>query len=138
LQIAHTQGLVKSLRGSAQAGTNPAFRERFPDAPSTVQEVFAFAERKLSGAKRRKVLLAAKGVRGKGGSLLSAPQHTVTPERGARAGLSGPEHLNVMHGQEKAPRSPNLNAYAERFVRSIKESCLDRMIFFGRLIAQRN
>ena len=29
------------------------------------------------------------------------------------------------------PRSPNLNAYAERFVRSIKESCLDRVIFFG-------
>src|ERR1700747_2154901 len=29
------------------------------------------------------------------------------------------------------PRSPNLNAHAERFVRSIKESCLDRMILFG-------
>ena len=29
------------------------------------------------------------------------------------------------------PRSPNLNAYAERFVRSMKESCLERMIFFG-------
>ena len=29
------------------------------------------------------------------------------------------------------PRSPNLNAYAERFVRTIKESCLERMIFFG-------
>jgi putative transposase len=29
------------------------------------------------------------------------------------------------------PRSPNLNAYAERFVRSIKEECLDRMIFFS-------
>jgi len=29
------------------------------------------------------------------------------------------------------PRSPNLNAYAERFVRSIKEDCLDRMILFG-------
>jgi transposase InsO family protein len=29
------------------------------------------------------------------------------------------------------PRSPNLNAYAERFVRSIKEECLSRMIFFG-------
>jgi putative transposase len=29
------------------------------------------------------------------------------------------------------PRSPNLNAYAERFVRSIKESCVDCMIFFG-------
>jgi putative transposase len=29
------------------------------------------------------------------------------------------------------PRSPNLNAYAERFVRSIKESCLKRVILFG-------
>ena len=28
-------------------------------------------------------------------------------------------------------RSPNLNAYAERFVRSIKDECLSRMIFFG-------
>jgi hypothetical protein len=26
------------------------------------------------------------------------------------------------------PRSPNLNAYAERFVRSIKESCLERLV----------
>ncbi len=26
---------------------------------------------------------------------------------------------------------PNLNAYAERLVRSIKEECLSRMIFFG-------
>ena len=29
------------------------------------------------------------------------------------------------------PRSPNLNCYAERFVRSIKEACLGRMILFG-------
>ena len=29
------------------------------------------------------------------------------------------------------PRSPNLNAHAERFVRTIKEGCLDQMIFFG-------
>src|ERR1700692_2303219 len=29
------------------------------------------------------------------------------------------------------PRSPHLNAHAERFVRSIKESCLERMILFG-------
>jgi transposase InsO family protein len=29
------------------------------------------------------------------------------------------------------PRSPNLNAHAERFVRSIKDECLDRMIFVG-------
>ncbi len=28
-------------------------------------------------------------------------------------------------------RSPNLNAYAERFVRSIKTECTDRLIFFG-------
>jgi putative transposase len=29
------------------------------------------------------------------------------------------------------PRSPNLNSYAERFVRSIKESCLERLVLFG-------
>ena len=29
------------------------------------------------------------------------------------------------------PCSPNLNAYAERFVRTIKESCLERIILFG-------
>jgi hypothetical protein len=29
------------------------------------------------------------------------------------------------------PRSPNLNAYAQRFVRSIKESCLKCLILFG-------
>ncbi len=35
------------------------------------------------------------------------------------------------------PRSPNLNAYAERFVRTIKENCLNRMIFFGEQSLQR-
>jgi transposase InsO family protein len=29
------------------------------------------------------------------------------------------------------PQSPNLNAFAEKFVRSIKMSCLDRLILFG-------
>ena len=29
------------------------------------------------------------------------------------------------------PRSPNLNAYAERWVRSVKEECLSQMILFG-------
>ena len=30
------------------------------------------------------------------------------------------------------PRSPNLNAHLERYMRSVKSECLDRMIFFGR------
>src|ERR1035437_6459755 len=29
------------------------------------------------------------------------------------------------------PRSPNLNAYAERLVRSVKEECLAKLILFG-------
>jgi len=36
-----------------------------------------------------------------------------------------------VHCLRLPPRSPNLNAHAERFVRSIKESCLDRLILFG-------
>ena len=28
-------------------------------------------------------------------------------------------------------RSPNLNSFAERWVRSVKEECLGRLIFFG-------
>lgn len=36
-----------------------------------------------------------------------------------------------MHLIRLPPRSPNLNAFAERFVRSIKSECLNRMIFFG-------
>ena len=30
------------------------------------------------------------------------------------------------------PRGPNLNAFSERFVRLIKDECLNRMIFFGK------
>jgi transposase InsO family protein len=46
------------------------------------------------------------------------------------------EFLNVLADvgiqSVKLPaRSPNLNAYAERFVRTVKESCLDRLILFG-------
>jgi transposase InsO family protein len=33
--------------------------------------------------------------------------------------------------------SPNLNAYAERFVRSIKDECLGRMIFLGQASLRR-
>jgi len=35
------------------------------------------------------------------------------------------------------PMSPNLNAYAERFVRSIKDECLDKMIFVGQASLRR-
>jgi hypothetical protein len=43
-----------------------------------------------------------------------------------------PEHAEAGVASVKLPpRSPNLNAYAERFVRPIKESCLERVILFG-------
>ena len=29
------------------------------------------------------------------------------------------------------PRNPNLNAYAERWIRSVKSECLDHLILFG-------
>ena len=35
------------------------------------------------------------------------------------------------------PRSPNLNAHVERFVRLIKEECLDRMIVVGQRALRR-
>ncbi|QDU82597.1 hypothetical protein Pla110_43570 [Polystyrenella longa] len=31
------------------------------------------------------------------------------------------------------PKSPNMNAYLERFTRSLKSECLSKMIFFGEL-----
>ena len=49
--------------------------------------------------------------------------------------LFAAEFLSTLADDTKSvklpPRSPNLNCYAERFVRSIKESCLERMILFG-------
>ena len=36
-----------------------------------------------------------------------------------------------MEGLRLLARSPDLNAYAERFVRTIRQECLDRMIFFS-------
>ncbi|MSO21370.1 MAG: hypothetical protein EXQ56_13110 [Acidobacteria bacterium] len=36
------------------------------------------------------------------------------------------------------PRSPNLNAHTERFVRTIKESCLERTIFFSETALRRS
>ncbi len=48
-----------------------------------------------------------------------------TREFGMILGSAGVETLRL------PPRPPILNAYAERFVRSIKEECLDRMILVG-------
>jgi transposase InsO family protein len=36
-----------------------------------------------------------------------------------------------VEGLRLPAHAPNLNAFAERFVRSIREECLDRMVFFG-------
>jgi len=36
-----------------------------------------------------------------------------------------------VEGLRLPARSPNLNAFAERFVRTIRQGCLDRMVFFG-------
>jgi transposase InsO family protein len=44
------------------------------------------------------------------------------------------QHIIDAAGVERVvlpPRSPNLNAYAERWVRSVQEECLARMILFG-------
>ena len=35
------------------------------------------------------------------------------------------------------PRSPNLNPHIERFVGSLKDECLERMIFFGEMSLRR-
>jgi putative transposase len=37
----------------------------------------------------------------------------------------------LIEGLKLPAKSPNLNAHAERFVRTIKEDCLNRMLFFG-------
>jgi transposase InsO family protein len=54
-------------------------------------------------------------------------------DRDPRFTLAFHETLAVVDVQavRLPPRSPNLNAYAERFVRTVKDSCLDQIIFVG-------
>jgi putative transposase len=42
-----------------------------------------------------------------------------------------------IHSLKLPPRSPNLNAFAERWVRSVKQECLSRLILFGERSLQR-
>jgi putative transposase len=39
----------------------------------------------------------------------------------------------LLHDRDSkySPKSPNLNAFAERWVRSVKEECLSKLILFG-------
>jgi transposase InsO family protein len=49
------------------------------------------------------------------------------------------QHLIDAAGVQRVPlppRSPHLNAYAERWVRSVKEECLSRLILFGEAFLQ--
>jgi len=53
-----------------------------------------------------------------------------------RDGIFCPTFRHILSSEEAQPlllppRSPNLNTYMERFIKSIKSECLSRMIFFG-------
>jgi transposase InsO family protein len=65
--------------------------------------------------------------------LLVAGKHKLIIDRDTKYCV---EFRNLLAGADceiirLPPRSPNLNAYAERFVGSIKAECLNRLIFFG-------
>jgi transposase InsO family protein len=54
-----------------------------------------------------------------------------------RDGKFSPRFRSILDGYgveilSTAYPAPNMNAYAERFVKSIKSECLDQMIFLGR------
>ena len=64
--------------------------------------------------------------RGRGAANVDRrPRSQVEPRR-----ASSPREAGI-HVVLTPERAPNANAYAERFVRSIKEECLDRMIPIG-------
>src|ERR671924_718022 len=62
-----------------------------------------------------------------------APNHYLIHDRDTKF-CAAFQHRIDNAGVERVvlpPRSPNLNAYAERWVRSVKEECLSRLILFG-------
>ena len=58
----------------------------------------------------------------------NGPARTPAGTAGETDGL--PENV-VAHDPHRVHSTTEANAYAERFVRSIKDECLNRMIFFG-------
>jgi len=67
-------------------------------------------------------------------SCIGQRMFNVMANRIARQGTHLADELFDQTGTEVIrlpPLSPNLNAFAERFVRSIKEECLTKMIFIG-------
>jgi transposase InsO family protein len=74
---------------------------------------------------------AARNVSGRDGQMASA-RHLIHDRDGKYAASFDEILRSVGVGIVKLPpRSPNLNAFAERFVRSIKSECLDRLVLFG-------
>jgi putative transposase len=72
------------------------------------------------------------------GGFLTGMKHLILD----RDGKFAPSFRSIIEGAgleltRLPPRSPNLNAFAERFVRSIKEECLDQLILFGEPSLQR-
>ena len=96
---------------------------------------FTDAERALLARKAkavgRKALLELETRRGGRGACIET-----LPDPGSRHEVLGaiPKALARESGIEVIrlpPMSPDLNSYAERFVRSIKQECLEKMIFVG-------
>src|SRR5919201_210804 len=76
--------------------------------------------------------LVARNVTMEEGGVLSPGQYLIHD----RAGKYCPAFQHIIDTAEVTrvplpPRSPNLNAYAERWVRSVKDEALSRMILFG-------
>lgn len=73
----------------------------------------------------RKLLADANGILAKKTHLVMDRGSVFTAQFRALLALAGIEPVRL------PPRSPNLNAHAERFVRSVRAECLDHLVIFG-------